>query len=124
MTIQCGLRALDQIFNHAAKSCYMSNGQFPMPLVFRGPNGKGERLSAQHSQSLENLFAHMPGLKVVLPSTPADALGLLKSAIRDDNPVVCLEHAALYNLKGEVPEESTWYRWALPSCGGGVSTAR
>ena len=105
MTINFCLRALDMIFNHAAKTYYMSNGQFPIPMVLRAPNGKGERLSAQHSQSLENLFAHMPGLKVVLPSTPADALGLLKSAIRDDNPVVFLEHAALYNLKGEVPEE-------------------
>jgi pyruvate dehydrogenase E1 component beta subunit len=75
-----------------------------MPLVIRAPNGKGERLSAQHSQSLEMMFVHMPGLQVVLPATPADAKGLLKSAIRENNPVVFLEHAGLYNLKGEVPE--------------------
>jgi pyruvate dehydrogenase E1 component beta subunit len=103
MTINFCLRALDQIFNHAAKTCYMSNGQFPMPMVFRGPNGKGERLSAQHSQSLEAYFMHMPGLKVVLPATPADAKGLLKASIRDNNPVVFLEHAGLYNMKEEVP---------------------
>ena len=105
MTINFSIRALDQIVNHAAKMLYMSGGQFPIPMVIRGPNGKGERLAAQHSHALESWFIYMPGLKVVLPSTPADAYGLLKSAIRDPNPVVFLEHAALYTLKGEVPEE-------------------
>jgi pyruvate dehydrogenase E1 component beta subunit len=105
MTINFAIRALDQIVNHAAKMLYMSGGQFPIPMVIRGPNGKGERLAAQHSHALEAWFMHMPGLKVVLPSTPADARGLLKSAIRDPNPVVFLEHAALYTMKGEVPED-------------------
>jgi pyruvate dehydrogenase E1 component subunit beta len=104
MTINFALRALDQIVNHAAKMLYMSGGQFPIPMVIRGPNGKGERLAAQHSHALEAWFMHMPGLKVVLPSTPADARGLLKAAIRDPNPVIFLEHAALYTLKGEVGE--------------------
>ncbi len=104
MTINFSIRALDQICNHAAKMLYMSGGQFPMPMVFRGPNGKGERLAAQHSHALEAWFIHMPGLKVVLPSTPADALGLLKASIRDPNPVVFLEHAALYTIRGEVPD--------------------
>ena len=105
MTVNFSIRALDQIVNHAAKSLYMSGGQFPCPMVIRAPNGKGERLSAQHSHSLEAWFTHMPGLKVVTPSTPADAKGMLIGAIRDPNPVVFLEHAALYNLKDEVPEE-------------------
>jgi pyruvate dehydrogenase E1 component beta subunit len=104
MTINFCIRALDQIVNHAAKMLYMSGGQFPMPMVFRAPNGKGERLAAQHSHSMEAWFMHIPGLKVVLPSTPEDARGLLKSAIRDPNPVIFLEHAALYTLKGEVSE--------------------
>ena len=104
MTINFCIRALDQIINHAAKSLYMSGGQFPIPMVVRAPNGKGERLAAQHSHALEAWFMHMPGLKVVLPSTPADARSLLKAAIRDPNPVIFLEHAALYNMKGEVPE--------------------
>jgi pyruvate dehydrogenase E1 component beta subunit len=104
MTINFAIRALDQIANHAAKMCYMSGGQFHIPMVIRGPNGKGEQLAAQHSHALESWFLHMPGLKVVLPSTPADARGLLKSAIRDPNPVVFLEHAALYGSRGEVPE--------------------
>jgi pyruvate dehydrogenase E1 component beta subunit len=102
MTVNFGIRALDQIVNHAAKMLYMSGGQFNIPMVIRAPNGKGERLAAQHSHSLECWFMYMPGLKVVLPSTPADARGLLKSAIRDPNPVIFLEHAALYTLKGEV----------------------
>ena len=105
MTINFCIRAMDQIVNHAAKMLYMSGGQFPMPMVIRAPNGKGERLAAQHSHALEAWFIHVPGLKVVLPSTPADARGLLKSAIRDPNPVVFLEHAALYNLKGEVSDD-------------------
>jgi pyruvate dehydrogenase E1 component beta subunit len=105
MTINFCIRALDQIVNHAAKTLYMSGGQFGCPMVIRGPNGKGERLAAQHSHALEAWFMYMPGLKVVLPSTPADARGLLKASIRDPNPVIFLEHAALYSTKGEVPED-------------------
>jgi pyruvate dehydrogenase E1 component beta subunit len=104
MTINFGIRAMDQIVNHAAKTLYMSGGQYPIPMVIRGPGGPGVMLSAQHSQALEAWFVHVPGLKVVAPSTPADARGLLKSSIRDDNPVMFLEHAALYNSRGEVPE--------------------
>ena len=105
MTINFSLRALDMIVNHAAKYCYMSGGQFNIPLVIRAPNGKGERLAAQHSHCLESWFMYMTGLKVVLPSTPADARGLLKAAVRDPNPVIFLENAALYNMKGEVSED-------------------
>jgi pyruvate dehydrogenase E1 component beta subunit len=105
MTINFSIRALDQIVNHAAKSLYMSGGQFNCPMVIRAPNGKGEGLAAQHSHALEAWFMYMSGLKVVLPSTPADARGLLKAAIRDPNPVIFLEHAALYTLKGEVGTE-------------------
>jgi pyruvate dehydrogenase E1 component beta subunit len=84
---------------------YMSGGQFNIPMVIRAPNGKGERLAAQHSHALEGWFIQMPGMKVVFPSTPADARGMLKAAIRDPNPVIFLEHAALYSTKGEVPDE-------------------
>src|SRR6476659_1919272 len=105
MTWNFALLALDQVVNAAAKMLYMSGGQFPMPMVFRGPNGSALQLSAQHSQAWESWLAHIPGLKVVTPGTPADAKGLLKSAIRDDNPVVFLEGEMLYNTKGEVPEE-------------------
>jgi pyruvate dehydrogenase E1 component beta subunit len=105
MTINFALPAMDSIVNHAAKTLYMSGGQFGCPMVMRAPNGKGEQLAAQHSHALESYFMHMAGLKVVLPSTPQDARGMLKAAIRDPNPVVFLEHAALYNLKGEVSEE-------------------
>jgi pyruvate dehydrogenase E1 component beta subunit len=105
MTINFCIRALDQIVNHAAKTLYMSGGQFSCPMVIRAPNGKGERLAAQHSHALEAWFMYMSGLKVVLPSTPADARGLLKAAIRDPNPVIFLEHAALYNVKGEVSDD-------------------
>jgi pyruvate dehydrogenase E1 component beta subunit len=104
MTWNFALLALDQVVNAAAKMLYMSNGQFPMPMVFRGPNGAALQLSAQHSQAWESWLAHIPGLKVVTPATPYDAKGLLKSAIRDDNPVVFLEGEMLYNTKGEVPE--------------------
>jgi pyruvate dehydrogenase E1 component beta subunit len=83
----------------------MSGGQYPMPMVFRGPNGAALQLSAQHSQAFESWLAHIPGLKVVTPGTPYDAKGLLKAAIRDDNPVIVLEGEMLYNTKGEVPEE-------------------
>ncbi|HYV99804.1 MAG TPA: pyruvate dehydrogenase complex E1 component subunit beta [Gemmatimonadaceae bacterium] len=105
MTWNFALLALDQVVNSAAKMLYMSGGQFPMPIVFRGPNGAALQLSAQHSQAWESWLAHIPGLKVVTPSTPYDAKGLLKSAIRDDNPVVVLEGEMLYNTKGEVPDE-------------------
>src|SRR6059058_2014279 len=94
----------DQVVNAAAKMLYMSGGQFSMPMVFRGPNGAALQLAAQHSQAWESWLAHIPGLKVCTPGTPADAKGLLKSAIRDDNPVVFLEGEMLYNTKGEVPE--------------------
>jgi pyruvate dehydrogenase E1 component beta subunit len=104
MTWNFALLAIDQVVNAAAKMLYMSGGQFSMPMVFRGPNGSALQLSAQHSQAWESWLAHIPGLKVVTPATPADAKGLLKSAIRDDNPVVFLEGEMLYNTKGEVPE--------------------
>lgn len=105
MTWNFALLALDQVVNAAAKMLYMSGGQYPMPMVFRGPNGAALQLSAQHSQAWESWLAHIPGLKVVTPGTPYDAKGLLKAAIRDDNPVVVLEGEMLYNTKGEVPED-------------------
>ena len=105
MTWNFALLALDQVVNSAAKMLYMSGGQFNIPMVFRGPNGAALQLSAQHSQAWESWLAHIPGLKVVAPGTPYDAKGLLKSAIRDDNPVIVLEGEMLYNTKGEVPEE-------------------
>jgi pyruvate dehydrogenase E1 component beta subunit len=104
MTWNFALLALDQIVNSAAKMLYMSGGQLRMPIVFRGPNGAALQLASQHSQAWESWLAHIPGLKVVAPATPADAKGLLKSAIRDNNPVVVLEGEMLYNTKGEVPE--------------------
>ena len=104
MTWNFALLAIDQVVNAAAKMLYMSGGQFNMPMVFRGPNGAALQLGAQHSQAWESWFAHIPGLKVCTPATPADAKGLLKSAIRDDNPVVFLEGEMLYNTKGEIPE--------------------
>ncbi|MCC6442445.1 MAG: pyruvate dehydrogenase complex E1 component subunit beta [Armatimonadetes bacterium] len=103
MTHNFGMLAIDQVVNHAAKYLYMSGGQFPIPMVIRGPGGPGVQLAAQHSQSLEAWYAHVPGLKVVLPYTAADAKGLLKSAIRDDNPVFYMEHGSLYATKGDVP---------------------
>ncbi len=105
MTINFSLLAIDQIVNHAAKIHYMSGGQFTVPMVIRMPEGAGMQLGAQHSQHLESWFAHVPGLKVVGPSNPYDAKGLLKSAIRDDNPVVFIENQLLYSTKGEVPDE-------------------
>jgi len=104
MTWNFALLAIDEVVNAAAKMLYMSGGQFKMPMVFRGPNGSALQLAAQHSQAWESWYAHIPGLKVCTPATPADAKGLLKSAIRDDNPVVFLEGEMLYNTKGEVPE--------------------
>lgn len=104
MTWNFAVLALDQVVNAAAKMLYMSGGQFPMPVVFRGPNGAALQLAAQHSQAWESWLAHIPGLKVVTPGTPADAKGLLKSAIRDENPVLVLEGEMLYNVKGDVPD--------------------
>lgn len=105
MFIDFSTIAMDQIVNQAAKWHYMSGGKLRVPLVVRTVIGKGRRAGAQHSQSLEVWFAHIPGLKVVMPSNPYDAKGLLKSAIRDDNPVIFIEHVLLYNEKGFIPEE-------------------
>jgi pyruvate dehydrogenase E1 component beta subunit len=105
MTWNFALLAIDQVVNSAAKLLYMSGGQFNIPIVFRGPNGAALQLSAQHSQAFESWLAHVPGLKVVSPGTPHDAKGLLKSAIRDDNPVIFFEGEMLYNIKGDVPDE-------------------
>jgi pyruvate dehydrogenase E1 component beta subunit len=105
MTLNFSIQAMDQVFNNAAKMRYMSGGQFSVPIVFRGPNGPAEYLASQHSQALQSLYAHMPGLKVVAPSTSGDAKGLLKTAIRDDNPVIFLESELMYAWKGEVPRE-------------------
>jgi pyruvate dehydrogenase E1 component beta subunit len=105
MTFNFAFLALDQIVNSAAKMLYMSGGQYPVPIVIRGPGGPAHQLAAQHSQSMESYFYHVPGLKVVRPSTPMDAKGLLKSAIRDDNPVIFIESETLYAVKGEVPED-------------------
>jgi pyruvate dehydrogenase E1 component beta subunit len=105
MTFNFAMLALDQIVNTAAKMNYMSGGQYNIPIVVRGPGGPAHQLAAQHSQSMEVYFYHVPGLKVVRPSTPADAKGLLKSAIRDDNPVIFIESETLYAVKGEVPDD-------------------
>ncbi|MDP1891901.1 MAG: pyruvate dehydrogenase complex E1 component subunit beta [Gemmatimonadaceae bacterium] len=104
MTWNFALLAIDQVVNSAAKMLYMSGGQYNVPIVLRGPNGAALQLGAQHSQAFESWLAHIPGIKVCSPGTPYDAKGLLKSAIRDDNPVVFLEGEMLYNTKGEVPE--------------------
>jgi len=105
MTFNFAILALDQIVNSAAKLYYMSGGQYNVPMVIRGPGGPAHQLAAQHSQSMEVYFYHVPGLKVVRPSTPRDAKGLLKSAIRDDNPVIFIESETLYGIKGEVPDD-------------------
>jgi pyruvate dehydrogenase E1 component beta subunit len=104
MTINFSLLAADQIVNHAAKLRSMFGGQVSVPLVLRTPGGGGQQLAATHSQNLEVWYAHIPGLKVLAPATPADAKGLLTAAIRDDDPVILLENLALYNTKGEVPD--------------------
>ena len=104
MTVNFSIVAADQILNHAAKIRYFSGGQVNVPIVIRGPHGAGVQLSAQHSQSFESFYAHFPGLKVVAPATPADAKGMLKTAIRGNDPVMFLESAALYGMKGEVPD--------------------
>ena len=105
MTFNFSILASDQIINHAAKMLYMSAGQYKVPIVFRGPNGSAFQVSSQHSQAMESWYAHFPGVKVVMPSTPADAKGLLKSAIRDDDPVIFLEQERMYGNKGEVPDD-------------------
>ena len=105
MTFNFSILATDQIINSAAKMLYMSGGQFKIPIVFRGPGGSAFQVSSQHSQALESWYAYFPGLKVVMPSTPADAKGLLKSAIRDDDPVIFIEQERMYGIKGEVPED-------------------
>ena len=104
MTINFIILAMDEIINHAAKIYYMFGGQCPIPMVIRTPGGGGQQLSATHSQNLEVWFSHVPGLKVVAPSTPEDAKGLLRSSVLDNNPVIFLENLALYNVRGEVPE--------------------
>lgn len=106
MTWNFSVLAADQIINHAAAMHYMSGGQFKVPVVFRGPNGSAYQVSSQHSHALEAMYANFPGLKVIMPSTAADAKGLLKSAIRDDNPVLFLEQERMYGIKGEVPEDA------------------
>lgn len=105
MTFNFSILATDQIINSAAKMRYMSGGQFKIPIVFRGPGGSAFQVSSQHSQALESWFAYFPGLKVVMPSTPADAKGLLKASIRDDDPVIFIEQERMYGNKGEVPED-------------------
>jgi pyruvate dehydrogenase E1 component beta subunit len=105
MTHNFAMLAWDQVFNSAAKVHYMSSGQFKCPIVFRGPSGAALQLSAQHSQALEPTYSHFPGLKVVIPATPADAKGLLKASIRDNDPVIFLEAELLYAMKGEVPDD-------------------
>jgi pyruvate dehydrogenase E1 component beta subunit len=105
MTINFAFLALDQIVNHAAKVHYMFGGQFSAPVVYRAPGGGGRQLGATHSHTPDVIFAHFPGLKVVSPSTPYDAKGLLKASIRTDDPVLFVEHHTLYQIRGEVPEE-------------------
>jgi pyruvate dehydrogenase E1 component beta subunit len=104
MTFNFSILAFDQFINHAAKWLYMSGGQFPVPVVFRGPGGAAHMLGAQHSQALDTYFVHCPGMKVVSVSTPADAKGLLKSAIRDNNPVIFIESEMMYADVGPVPD--------------------
>ena len=105
MTMNFAIVAADQILNHAAKVRYFSGGQVDVPVVIRGPQGAGVQLSAQHSQTFESFYGHFPGLKVAAPATPADAKGLLKTAIRGKDPVIFLESAALYGMKGDVPDD-------------------
>ena len=111
MTINFTLLAMDQIVNHAAKLRYMSNGQFKVPMIIRTVTGGGGQLGATHSQSFEGWYASVPGLKVVTPSTPYDALGLLRTCVKDENPIIFVEHALLYGARGEVPDE--WYEVPL-----------
>ena len=105
MTFNFSILALDQVINSAAKMRHMSNGQIGVPMVFRGPTGAALQLGAQHSQACEIWYVHAPGVKLVTPATPADAKGLLKAAIRDNDPVAFMEGELLYNVKGEVPDD-------------------
>src|ERR1700722_5211849 len=105
MTWNFSAVAFDQILNNAAKVRQMSGGQFDCPIVFRGPNASARQVGSQHSHAMEHFYATVPGLKVVAPAFPADAKGLLKSAIRDDNPVLVMESETLYSVRGEVPED-------------------
>jgi pyruvate dehydrogenase E1 component beta subunit len=105
MTMNFAIVAADQILNHAAKVRYFSGGQVDVPVVIRGPQGAGVQLSAQHSQTFESFYAHFPGINVAVPATPADAKGMLKTALRGRDPVIFLESAALYGMKGEVPDD-------------------
>ena len=107
MTINFSLVAIDQIVNHAAKLRYMSDGQFSVPLIIRTVTGGGGQLAATHSQSFENWYASVPGLKVAVPATPYDALGLFRTAMKDNNPILFAEHSLLYGVRGDVPDE--WY---------------
>ena len=109
MTANFSLLASDQIINSLAKFRYMFGGQPTLPVVIRMPGGGGAQRGAQHSQMLETMYAHIPGLKVVMPATPYDAKGMLKAAIRDDDPVLFIEHELLYSVKGEVPDEGEDY---------------
>jgi pyruvate dehydrogenase E1 component beta subunit len=104
MTINFSILALDQLVNHGAKIYGMFGGQTPVPMVLRTPGGGGQQLAATHSQNLEVWYAHVPGFKVVTPATPADARGMLRTAVRDDDPVIFIENLALYNTRGEVPD--------------------
>jgi pyruvate dehydrogenase E1 component beta subunit len=105
MTFSFSLVAFDQMVNNAPKVRHMSGGQFKIPIVFRGISGPGQQLAATHSWTVDALYTHVPGLKVVIPTTPYDAKGLLKTAIRDDDPVIFLENESMYGNRGEVPEE-------------------
>jgi pyruvate dehydrogenase E1 component beta subunit len=106
MTWNFSAVAFDQILSNASKIRQMSGAQFTVPIVFRAPNASAAQVGAQHSHAMEHFYAHMPGLKVIAPATPADAKGLLKTAIRDDNPVLCFESETLYSVKGEVPDDT------------------
>lgn len=108
MTFNFAVLAADQIINHASKIRYMTGGQISIPIVFRGPNASAGQLSATHSVAYDSMYAHFPGLKVIYPSEPGDAKGLLKSAIRDDNPVLFMESEQMYGLKGEVSDEDDY----------------
>jgi pyruvate dehydrogenase E1 component beta subunit len=108
MTWNFSAVAFDQILSNAAKIRQMSGGQFTVPIVFRAPNGSAAQVGSQHSHAMEHFYAQIPGLKVIAPATPADAKGLLKTAIRDDNPVLCFESETLYSVRGEVPEEGDY----------------
>ena len=124
MTINFSLLAMDQIVNHAAHIRYMFGGQVKVPLVVRMPQGAGHQLGPTHSHSFEALYLHVPGLLVAVPSTPADAKGLLKSAIRDDNPVVFIEHEYLYGQRGDVPDPDDGRPPRAVRQGGGAARGR